>query len=53
MTRIAILDDYQGAALASASWGQLDSRASVAVYRDTVTNEDDLVSRLAGYEILV
>jgi len=53
MTRIAILDDYQGAALASASWGQLDSRASVEVYRDTVTNEDDLVARLAGYEILV
>ena len=53
MTRIAILDDYQGAALASASWGQFDSRASVAVYRDTVTNEDDLVARLAGYEILV
>ena len=53
MKRIAILDDYQGAALSAASWGQLDGRASVDVYRDTVTSEDDLVARLAAYEILV
>ncbi|MBS1117645.1 MAG: D-isomer-specific 2-hydroxyacid dehydrogenase NAD-binding protein, partial [candidate division NC10 bacterium] len=48
MKRIAILDDYQGAALSAASWGQLDGRASVDVYRDTVTSEDDLVARLAA-----
>jgi len=53
MTRIAILDDYQGAALSAASWGQIDTRASVEVYRDTLTTEDDLAARLAAYEILV
>lgn len=53
MKRIAILDDYQGAALSAASWGQLDGRASVDVYRDTLRSEDDLVGRLAAYEILV
>jgi phosphoglycerate dehydrogenase-like enzyme len=53
MKRIAILDDYQGAALSAASWGQLNGRASVDVYRDTLRSEDDLVARLAAYEILV
>jgi phosphoglycerate dehydrogenase-like enzyme len=53
MKRIAILDDYQGAALSAASWEQLNGRASVDVYRDTLRNEDDLVARLAAYEILV
>jgi phosphoglycerate dehydrogenase-like enzyme len=52
MKRIAILDDYQGAALSAASWGQLNGRASVDVFRDTLRSEDDLVARLAAYEIL-
>ncbi len=52
MKRVAILDDYQGAALSSASWERLDGRAIVDVYRDTLANEDELVDRLSGYEIL-
>jgi len=53
MKRVAILDDYQGAALSAASWGQLNGRAGVDVYRDTLPSEDDLAARLAAYEILV
>ncbi len=53
MKRIAILDDYQGAALTAASWAPLDGRARVDVFRDTLRAEDDLVARLAAYEILV
>jgi phosphoglycerate dehydrogenase-like enzyme len=53
MKRIAILDDYQGAALSAASWEWLSGRATVDVYRDTVANEGDLVERLSAYEILV
>lgn len=53
MKRIAILDDYQGAALSAAPWERLSGRATVDVYRDTVTNEGDLVERLSAYEILV
>jgi len=53
MKRIAILDDYQGAALSAASWERLNGRAIVDVYRDTLTNEDDLVERLSVYEVLV
>lgn len=45
MKRIAILDDSRGAAPDAASWERLDTRASVDVCRDTVTNEDDLVAR--------
>jgi len=53
MKRIAILDDYQGAALSAASWERLSGRATVDVYRDTLMNEGDLVERLSAYEILV
>jgi len=53
MKRIAILDDYQGAALFAASWEPLSGRATVDVYRDTVANEGELVERLSAYEILV
>jgi len=53
MKRIAILDDYQGAALSATSWERLNGRAMVDVYRDTLTNDDDLVERLSAYEVLV
>jgi len=53
MKRIAILDDYQGGALSAASWERLNGRAIVEVYRDTLTNDDDLVERLSAYEVLV
>ncbi|MBP1780107.1 MAG: hydroxyacid dehydrogenase [candidate division NC10 bacterium] len=53
MKRIAVLDDYQGAALSAASWERLSGRATVDVYRDTLMNEGDLVERLSAYEILV
>ena len=53
MKRIAILDDYQGAALSSVSWDLLDGRAVVDVYRYTLADEDELVERLSAYEILV
>ncbi len=53
MKRVAILDDYQGAALSSASWERLHGRAAVDVYRDTLADEDQQVDRLSVYEILV
>jgi phosphoglycerate dehydrogenase-like enzyme len=53
MKRIAILDDYQGAALSVPSWERLHDRVIVDGFRDTVKNEDDLAERLSPYEILV
>lgn len=53
MKRIAVLDDYQGTVPSLPYWSRLSGRATVDVFRDTVTDEDALVRRLAPYEILV
>jgi phosphoglycerate dehydrogenase-like enzyme len=53
MKRIAILDDYQGTVLLLPHWLKLAGRATVDVFRDTLTSEDELAQRLASYEILV
>ncbi len=53
MKRIAILDDYQGTALSLPYWSRLTGRATVDVFQDTVSSEDELVRRLTPYEILV
>ena len=53
MKRVAILDDYQGAARAVPSWQRLADRASVEVFRDTLTDHAALAQRLSWFEILV
>jgi len=53
MKRIAVLDDYQGTVLSLPYWSRLSERATVDAFRDTVSSEDELVRRLAPYEILV
>ena len=50
--RVAILDDYQGVALTSADWSPLRDRVDIEVFRDTLTNDDDLIRRLEKYEII-
>jgi len=50
--RVAILDDYQGVALSSADWAPLKGRVVIDVFRDTILDEDDLVRRLEGYDII-
>ena len=50
--RVAILDDYQGVALTSADWSPLRDRVDIDVFRDTLTNDDDLIRRLEKYEII-
>jgi phosphoglycerate dehydrogenase-like enzyme len=53
MKRIAVLDDYQGTVLSLPDWSRLAGRATLDVFRDTVSSEDALVRRLTPYEILV
>ena len=53
MKRVAILDDYQGAALCVPAWQRLSGRAMVEVFRDTLHHEDELARRLSPFEILV
>jgi hypothetical protein len=50
--RLAILDDYQPAALRSADWSGIEHRVSIDVYSDTIEDEDLLVQRLADYQII-
>ncbi|MFJ3584640.1 D-2-hydroxyacid dehydrogenase family protein [Streptomyces sp. NPDC090127] len=51
--RCAVLDDYQGVALASADWSPLADRVDVRVLREHLTDQDALVAAVEDCEILV
>ena len=53
MTRIAILDDWQGIARDSADWSGLAGRAELVFFHDAFGNEDDAAAALSGFEILL
>lgn len=55
MTRvkIAVLDDSQNVAKASADWSQLRDRAEVTFFREAFGSEDKAAAALAPFEILV
>src|ERR1700760_1523489 len=50
--RVAILDDYQGVALASADW-TLGDRVDITVFADHISDEPALVARLEPFEVIV
>lgn len=52
MTRIAVLDDYQGVALSSTDWSRLPAGAQIEVFRDHLFDEDALAQRLAPFEVI-
>lgn len=51
--RVAILDDYQRVAIASADWSAVRERADVTAYVDHVADEAALAERLRDAEIVV
>jgi phosphoglycerate dehydrogenase-like enzyme len=51
--RVAILDDYQGVALASGPWERLGDAVEVTVFRDHVDDDDALVARLRPFEVVL
>lgn len=53
LTRIGVLDDYQGVNLALGPWDRLPGEMSVTVFRDTITDQAALVERLAPFDALV
>jgi len=53
MTRIAILDDYQDAALSLADWASLGPAVTLQAFRDTIADETRLAARLQDFEIIV
>lgn len=50
--KIAVLDDYQGVALAMADWTTVQARADVEVFRDTIADPDRLVAQLLPFDAL-
>jgi phosphoglycerate dehydrogenase-like enzyme len=52
VTKIAILDDYIGVALAYGDWATLPGDAEITVYRQAIPPER-LVDELADYEVIV
>jgi phosphoglycerate dehydrogenase-like enzyme len=49
--RIAVLDDYQRVAESLADWSSLD--AVVEFFHDHISDRQDLMSRLAGFDVVV
>ena len=52
MTKIAVLDDYQGVALSFADWSAVQARAEVTVFRDHEHEADALVRRLEPFDAI-
>src|SRR6266853_1906383 len=50
--KIAVLDDYQSAALESADWSVLRDRADIAVFQDHVADPDALIERLLPFDVV-
>jgi phosphoglycerate dehydrogenase-like enzyme len=52
MIRIAILDDYQNAALEMADWSPLAGRAEITVFNDHLADVDEIVKRLQPFDVV-
>ncbi|MFD7258637.1 D-2-hydroxyacid dehydrogenase family protein [Streptomyces sp. NPDC059874] len=53
LLRCALLDDFQGVAATAADWSPLAGRVEVVSFPDHTADEDELVARLAGFDIVV
>src|SRR5580704_334925 len=53
MTKVAVLDDWQGMARSSADWTPLLARAEVVFFAQAFDDEDDAARKLADFEIVL
>lgn len=53
MTKIAVLDDWQGIAAGVADWSALQAKAQITFFREAFASEDALVAALADYEVVL
>jgi phosphoglycerate dehydrogenase-like enzyme len=53
MTRVAVLDDWQRIARASADWTELEKRAEVVFFHDTIGTDDEVVATLADFDAIL
>ncbi|AKK26865.1 D-2-hydroxyacid dehydrogenase family protein [Mycobacterium sp. EPa45] len=50
--RVAVLDDYQNVALEMADWSAVSDRADITVFDDHLSDPDELVARLAPFDVV-
>jgi phosphoglycerate dehydrogenase-like enzyme len=50
--KVAILDDYQNVALGMADWTAVAERADITVFNDHIADPNDLVDRLAWFDVV-
>src|ERR1700677_1920360 len=50
--KIAVLDDYQNAALESADWSALRDRADIAVFQNHLSDPDAVIERLLPFDVV-
>ena len=53
MTRIAVLDDWQGVAGRSGNWSRLSQRAELSFFEQPFDGEDALAQALAEFDIII
>jgi phosphoglycerate dehydrogenase-like enzyme len=53
LMRIALLDDYQHVARASADWGSLPADCNLQVFHDRLATEDEAARKLADFDIVM
>jgi lactate dehydrogenase-like 2-hydroxyacid dehydrogenase len=52
VARVAVLDDYQNAALQMADWSPLAGRATVTVFNDHLNDPDVVATRLVPFDVV-
>ncbi|MSQ57526.1 MAG: D-2-hydroxyacid dehydrogenase family protein [Limnohabitans sp.] len=52
MSRLAILDDFQGVALDMADWRELEGRVEITVFHEAELNFEKLVERLLPFDFI-
>jgi phosphoglycerate dehydrogenase-like enzyme len=50
--KIAVLDDYQGAARKMADWSEVEKISIITIFHDHLADQQELIERLAPFDIL-
>src|SRR6201994_1911317 len=53
MTRVAVLDDWQGVARGAADWTPLQARAEVVFFAEAFADADDAAAKLQDFDIVL
>jgi phosphoglycerate dehydrogenase-like enzyme len=53
MTKVAILDDWQGVAQRTTDWSRLQARAEVIFFQQAFENENDAAAKLVDFDVVL